>query len=524
MARPRGTLLAVAALAALPMPVAAEGPIDDRVRALEQQLRKAEAQIEQLQSKARQREGVADRARHPKTPRARIEEAHGAVEEGTPSPDSDDPVLLLLETLRKRGTIADSDYEDLKRGILARRQRQDNVVSTAQPPPETAAPPTQETELEASVRRDHKRTNLPVTADYAVGKGLTVRTADRRFDISIRNRLQVRYTFTDQDDPAIDDTSSFRVRRMKTRLRGHILSPSLLYQFQFDFAGSTPRLDSAFLRWKPRRYFGVQAGQYIVPFNRQELTSSGAQQFVDRASPNEFFSPERDQGLTFVGSTLGRRSDRLAWSAGIFNGNGANQTGNENTGHLGVGRLLYMPFGKFNYYVESDVDDTRKPRLGIGAAYAYNSQADSAPKRKARILRDTAFGRFFGINFVDKFDVSQATADVHFKYRGLSVLGDYYWAEAVPNTAPSKIAQGYNIQAGYFIIPRKFEAAVRYAFIDRDMDAPKSGLREIGGALGYFFLAHNLKLQMDVRDIQDEAPLGRTRNTMEYRTQFQAIF
>jgi hypothetical protein len=63
----------------------------------------------------------------------------------------------------------------------------------------------------------------------------------------------------------------------------------------------------------------------------------------------------------------------------------------------------------------------------------------------------------------------------------------------------------------------------RQAAVDRDLDT-RHGLREVGVALGYFFLAHNLKIQADVRDLHDETPGVPDRDTMEYRAQFQAIF
>lgn len=376
--------------------------------------------------------------------------------------------------------------------------------------------------IETAKKEELKPGQLPVHMSYTVGKGTTFETDDKRFELSIYNRFQGRYTFTDQEDPKKDDTSSFRVRRMKTVFEGHAFYPSLNYKIQVNWAGS-PRLEDAYLWWKPRPYFGIEGGQYKVPFNRQQLTSSGAQQFVDRAITDDFFTFERDQGVTLTGNWLGPQHDLLEWNAGIFNGNGINRASNENSDHLGVARLLFMPLGKFDYYVESDVNDTPAPRFGIGGAGAWNSQADSTATEKARVFDSGRLGSFFGKDIKGRFDVAQATVDAHFKWRGLSALGDYYWAEADPNVGLSKSAEGYNFQVGYFVLPKRLEAAFRYAFIDRDLDT-RHGLREVGGALGYFFLAHNLKIQADVRDLHDETPGSPDRDTMEYRAQFQAIF
>lgn len=501
---------------------AVAGASDDRrLHLLESQLRKAQEQIAQLQRAARQHKG-SGRARAP------LESTAPANDGGAPAPvggpRSSEPVLLLLDALHERGVISAADYTRLRQAIL----------STSKPEGPAGAGQggaggkrVAEGQAGATVVKEEKgsKRRFPVSVSYAFGKGLTFRSENRLFEASVRNRIQLRYEFVDQDDPALDDTSSFIVRRLKTRIRGYFLDPSVQYQFQVSYA-RRPTLDDALLRWRPRPYFALQAGQYQVPFNRQHLTSSGFQQFVERSTADRFFSFGRDLGFSMRGRWFGPKDDRLAWSLGIFNGNGGNQVSNDNTGHLGVARVLYMPFGGFKYYSESDVENTRSPRLGIGAAYAFNSQAVSGPKTKTGILGPTRLGQYFGTDFIDKFDISQATADFHFKYRGLSVLGDYFRAEASPSTpsVPSITAQGYDFQIGYFLLPRRLEAAFRYAFTDRDMDASMSGLQEIGGALGYFFLAHNLKLQMDVRDLGDEAPRGKGHHTMEYRTQLQAIF
>ena len=60
-----------------------------------------------------------------------------------------------------------------------------------------------------------------------------------------------------------------------------------------------------------RRAFRVKFGQFKAPFGRQQLTSSGAQQFVDRASPDGRYNPARETGLALWG-TLGTNEARLA--------------------------------------------------------------------------------------------------------------------------------------------------------------------------------------------------------------------
>jgi phosphate-selective porin OprO/OprP len=477
-------------------------------------LRKAQRQIEALQ-----REVARERAAEPPTAAPARQARDAAGPEGTTAAaPAAEPVDLLLEALRKRGTIAESDYRSLRAAIAAKRDDAERQAAESRRAAEVA----KQAEAGARAAAAPPEDSLAIRAGYRAGKGLTFATEDGRFQVAIYNRIQGRYSFADQDDPAKDDASSFRVRRFKTVFEGHAFDPSLLYKFQVNWAGS-PELEDALLHWRPRPYFGLQGGQYKLPFNRQQITSSGALQFVDRAITDDFFTFQRDQGLMLTGSWLGAQHDRVEWHAGIFNGNGINRASNENSDHLAVGRVLYMPLGKFNYYSESDVEHTPDPRFGVGVAGAFNSQADSTATEKARIFGSGRLGSFFGSDVAGRFDVAQTTADAHVKYRGLSLLGDYYWAEADPNAGASRRAWGYNAQAGYFLIPKRLEAAFRYAFVDRDAGEGRN-LREVGGALGYFFFAHNLKIQADVRNVLDEIPGGADRDTMEYRAQVQAIF
>ena len=56
-----------------------------------------------------------------------------------------------------------------------------------------------------------------------------------------------------------------------------------------------------------------------MPFGRQELTSSGSQQFVDRSLVSNEFAKGRDMGVQVWGLAL---ATELDWRLGVFNGNG----------------------------------------------------------------------------------------------------------------------------------------------------------------------------------------------------------
>ncbi|MCW5893648.1 MAG: hypothetical protein KIT14_24300 [bacterium] len=449
--------------------------------------------------------------------------------------------VVLAATVLTGAAQGESNVERRLRELEETVRRQAAEIQTLREelhdrPPEAAAQPAvpagptspKVAEAEQAIAKQKEEAvakgALPGWVNYQIGKGFTFQTADDRFKLSLYNRLQARYSYIDGEDlPGLDDTSGFEVRRMKTVFEGHAFDPSLLFKVQVNWVADTI-LEDAYLHWIPRKYAGVQVGQYKVPFNRQQLTSSGALQFVERSIADNFFTPARDRGVTLTGSWFGEKQDLLEWNAGIFNGNGINGMPNENSDHMAAGRLLWMPLGAFKYYVESDVDDTPEPRLGIGAAYLYNSQADTGAGNTARILSSSRLGGDWDPPIDGRVDVVQATFDTQLKWRGLSVLGDYYWAEGDPNDRSTHSAQGYNTQIGYFILPKKLEAAFRWSWVNRDLQTSRASMREIGGALGYFFLAHNLKLQGDIRSLREEFPGAPREDSLEYRLQLQAIF
>ena len=77
------------------------------------------------------------------------------------------------------------------------------------------------------------------------------------------------------------------------------------------------------------------------------------------------------------------------------------------------------------------------------------------------------------------------------------------------------------MQVGYFIIPQKFEVALRFGELDPNSDIDDNEREERGLALGYFFNKHNHKLQADYREIEDKA---RSVTDKEVRVQYQIIF
>lgn len=341
------------------------------------------------------------------------------------------------------------------------------------------------------------------------------------FELGLSNRIQFRFERLMPGDgtqipgtaAAGDAISTFKIRRAKTQLEGWFWKPEVQFELQIGWAGSDATggsatfsgLEDALLNWDASRKgtFMVQAGQFKVPFGRQELTSSERQQFVDRSILSGEFTRSRDVGVQLWGRVL---ADKLEYRAGVFNGNGRNRPINDNDKLQYDARLTFEPWGRVGYS-ESDFESKDKPLLAVAVEFEDNDNARATSAPPGGLLtnfHDTTFG-----------------ADLVFKYKGFSAYGELFLRERDPEQGESFNSNGYVIQSGYFLKRDVIELAFRYASWDPSDATGGDDQTEVGGAANYYFLKHRLKLQADYRSIQDDI---QDQSTDELRFQLQFVF
>jgi phosphate-selective porin OprO and OprP len=342
--------------------------------------------------------------------------------------------------------------------------------------------------------------------------------------MALSNRVQFRYTreMPDKDITTLPNgvpisgtaqpldkgksRDSFRVRRAKMKLEGWFWKPEFTYEFQMNFADTASSLEDAQLTWdfSKNKTAQIKIGQYKVPFGRQELTSSGSQQFVDRSIVSAEFNRQRDIGVSLQGLLM---KGKLDYRVGAFNGNQRNKALNDNTQFQYNGRLVFQPWGDHKYS-ESDFDTLPggKPLLAIGVQAEMN---DLRSTTTAVDQKRTVFG-----------------PDLAFKYKGFSFFGDYYMRELEPEATATGPAvkfnsDGYQVQAGMFLYKRRWEVAVRYATWDPSDAVADNDRSEMGVAVNFFENKHALKVQGDFRILENKATKAKDN---ELRIQTQWIF
>ncbi len=374
----------------------------------------------------------------------------------------------------------------------------------------------------------------PVT--YQPGKGFTFTSPDGRFRLSLSGRGQFQYQAVDKDDvngPA-QDTSVWKVRRFKIALGGYAFTKDLTYRVQVDLAksGTAQMLDDAWASYRFADEAQLQAGQFKMPFSREELTSDGALQFVDRANAVDAFKPSYDIGAMVHGKAAG---GKLAYNAGIFNGTGQSGTRTTNSGAWAV-RLAAHPFGEMPYS-EADLGNSRNPLLSVGADYFANTlkrngnatfldTTGSTPSYAGSsgwLGKNAANTAIF--DNTERVDVGTYGLDAAFKWRGFSAQGEYFGGKADGKTTGRSVhSRGYYVQAGYFLLAGRLEAAGRYSCVDPNRDRTRDLQVEVTGAASYYFSGHNLKVQGDYTNIHTQVAGKASRDDKQVRIQAQVAF
>jgi phosphate-selective porin OprO and OprP len=324
----------------------------------------------------------------------------------------------------------------------------------------------------------------PVHAQPAADTAGAPRVQAPPFTLRTGARVQVRYA---HDLPEEGDASgTFLIRRARLSVGGDAYE-HFRYAVQMELAGAAARVIDANVTWAAHPLANVWLGQGKAPYGRQQLTSSGSLQLVDRSIVDGRFVPGRQLGMALNG-----RSGALEYGAGVYNGDGIN-TPNQNDRFLYVGRLVVTPLGSFAPQ-ESAHDWPAAPRVALGGAVMHNTLGSAA----------------------EAVDVLRYNAEAAFKLRGFSAVGEFHRENASPVAGGRTHTNGWYAQAGYLLPGRRHEIAGRYGRISPD--APDSHVTERVVGYSHYVAGHRAKLQTDLVDLHSAATGQANR---QVRVQFQ---
>lgn len=371
-------------------------------------------------------------------------------------------------------------------------------------------------------------TASPLGAQYSADSwisfsrdGLALGAADEAFSAQVHFRGQFRYSnplpgaprSTEDFRLAADD--ELEIRRGRVKGGGHILKPWLAFKFEHSLLEN--RSLDAKLTFAKVDWLQLSAGQWKVDYQREQIGSSGDQQFVERSIVNRAFTFNRQKGAAAHGRIgEGRPWDSQYWS-GVFLGNGRGFLQDELTDQdHGDGKPMWVSRYQWNAlnggvdFSQSDLERSPVPRLSLALGAALN---------RSRYTRFSGAGGGQLDDFArgerGQYAVSQRLFDAAFKYQGFSFQHEAHW-KRITDRATGRVTQlrAAYAQAGYFlhemfpIAPRPLELAARWAFVDRSGSSATARRSQLGMAINWFFEGHDNKLTLDLFQHRLAQPAG----------------
>ena len=308
----------------------------------------------------------------------------------------------------------------------------------------------------------------PNTSRFELGSGLNLSYDNGNYNFRLGGMIQP--YFGVQSRANEDPEYMLYVKRTYFSLEGKAVQEKVNFFLQLDFSNSQPLLD-AWVNYQPFRGFNLSAGQKLNPANNREMNFMETKlQFPDRSLLSQSYSNLGREFGVFVSYEFGLAGMGFRPQISATSGDGKNSFGVDSRdvdlGGFKYGfRFDFLPFGMFadgNEYQFADLEREQKPRLALGVAGSYNDGANEKVGEGHNSLE-----LYNGIGGQQFPDYRKLSFDFLFKYRGLSLMGEYMVATAtsleglyVDNTGtnpllPTVISQylslgnSYAIHAGY---------------------------------------------------------------------------
>lgn len=167
-----------------------------------------------------------------------------------------------------------------------------------------------------------------------------VESAGGEHRLALNGRLMVDGRFAGRDDDGHDD--GFQVRRGRLDVSGRIAK---VVTFKLGLELGRPGgadLRDAYLNLGVVDWLQLRAGQMLVPFSTEGLTSSSYMKLPERPIIVGNLADSREVGLMVHGQAFRKR---LAYAAAIFNGNGQNRASDDDDAKDAALRLEVAPIG-----------------------------------------------------------------------------------------------------------------------------------------------------------------------------------
>jgi phosphate-selective porin OprO and OprP len=343
---------------------------------------------------------------------------------------------------------------------------------------------------------------------------------------------------------AIDDR--FRLRRARINLSGDFAE-----HFDFKIEGEFEQSDvgltirdatgrtlgsnstrtafgatDIFINWHQFPEFQIKAGQYKAPFGLEQITSDTKLFLTERSEVTSALTPERQVGVEIWGKPFTNvwpeQKDFVTYWAGIFNGNGRNVSINDNDDYMYAGRIEVQAL-KAKIF-----NDDATVRFGANALSSRDASGTVlSPAGTLRVNSDGSLSTF--------------TASTAAKREGYGFDGTFHWdrfdliGEFLSESYDSRVtpgfrkfrADGYYVQASYFVIPEKLQFVAKYETFSPGQVA-NDDISSLWGGVNYYVHGDDVKLMANYvhtwSDFRESNPGLGTSDFDEVILRLQVVF
>jgi hypothetical protein len=420
--------------------------------------------------------------------------------------------------------------------------------------------------------QEFRESLMPSLLQAGYDNGFFIRSSDGKFTLNVNGLAQFRWTYYEARarnrylSPRLerDDRTGFDLNRLRLRLSGTVYDPDLTYAFEFEQDspdGYNSVLSEAWANYRFIDEFQVKAGYFRPATTRMQLMDNGTMQFVDRSMVDAVFGAGYGMGVRLWGTAFNKRLEYYfdvlnSIADGETPATGRVITPDENreldNNPALAFRTVWHALGAdptSDFVAEADLPRHDAPALDFGFHYLYNEDNGDVATTRIPFPRRSVLPGGFGLTNSNGLQLHQFGLDSAFKWRGLSVTGEYIVrvldvrrADGPPyaplylltNETSTTAQQGAYVQAGYFLpIPGfkdKLELVARVGGIST-LASGQEGTWEYAAGVNYYIEGNKVKLQTDVTKVSEvpiTAPYSSLANVNDdalvFRVQLQVAF
>ncbi|PYQ64510.1 MAG: hypothetical protein DMF53_07235 [Acidobacteria bacterium] len=359
---------------------------------------------------------------------------------------------------------------------------------------------------------------LMAAAAFGQEKGsITVQAAGGEASLTLGGLLQVQFEDGDRGDARFPATGEdrFYLRRARLNATG-TFAEQFDFRLEFDLAGTLgstnglrAQMTDGYANWN--RYAGAQirAGQFKTPFGFEQLYFDPRLLTIERSLVNDRLTLNRQLGAQLWGDLLDKH---VSYAVGVFNGNGVNNSANDNSKFLWAGRLAVTPWkgnlfgGPASWAIGGNYFESEDTALSLP-----DLSLDSTPSTPDK---DGLFtGKRHGYGFDSQLETGPFSLWVEYLNNHLEPTDARPFSEFD--------ADGWYVQAGLFLVPKKLQAVAKYETFDPSRRLSNDDTSTVTLGLSYYIRGHNLKLQLNY--LRTDLP-GNTDTQNKLIMRFQAWF